>query len=135
MKSTGNHPNLYERYGEPSAAPWPEYFPTGVEARQATRQAPPQTRRPRMPKGEARALVRKLKRGIVVTILVCFGAFSGLVMSRTNADANQQTTPGDINQLSPNQTQDTTNSQWQRGGYGFGNDNQGQGPVSRSHAS
>ena len=46
----------------------------------------------RMPKAQALALVRRMKKGIVVSSLVCFGTVVGLIVNQTNQAAAQQAT-------------------------------------------
>ena len=105
----------------------------------------------RMPKAQALALLRQVKRGIVVASFLGFGTFSALVMSHTvgapaqqttkttttetqkatpTATATQKTTPTTTATTTP-----ATPTATPQGGYGFGSNPPASNPVSGTHTS
>jgi len=108
----------------------------------------------KMPKAKAQALVRKLKRGIVIASFLCFGTFSALVMSHSVGTTTQSasavattthvatpaatatkkttatTTPKATATTTTPKATTTTN---QGGGYGFGTSTSTSNPVSGTH--
>lgn len=120
------------------------------------RPAPEQKVQARMPKEQALEIVRRMKKGIVIGSLLCFGTTVGLIVNQTNSVAASQVSTTASSQSSSSSktsttaqsnasTQANTSSQgtslsggWQQeqqgGGYGFGSTNAGQA-VSGSHTS
>ncbi|GHO46302.1 hypothetical protein KSX_44650 [Ktedonospora formicarum] len=92
-----------------------------------------------MPKAKALAVSRWLKRCMAITALVGFGTLSGLVMTHKVASDEQQSTLGNSSSSDESTAQPqspyATTSPWEQGGYGFGNSDPEQPPISRSHAS
>jgi hypothetical protein len=110
----------------------------------------------RMPKEQALEIVRRMKKGIIIGSLLCFGTTVGLIVNQTNNAAASQASTTTSSQSSSSSktsttaqnddsTQANTSSQgtslsggWQQeqqgGGYGFGSTNAGQA-VSGSHTS
>ncbi len=91
-----------------------------------------------MPKGQAIALVEKIKRGVVLVTLVGFGTLSALVLSNMHADAagpGSSSGPAQTNPPDANDPAGSNTFQPQQGGYGFGPADPGQGPISTSHGS
>ncbi len=112
----------------------------------------------RMPKALALALLRKVKRGIMITSILSFGTFSALAMNHTLGTTAQQTTAATtvihkITTVTPTTKKTTTaapaatatketttvtptaTTTQQGGGYGFGSSNSTSKPVSGSHTS
>jgi hypothetical protein len=94
---------------------------------------------PRLSKAEALAFVRTCKRWLVAGSIVTFGILSGLVAGHVVGTTFTQATP--TNQATPASNTPTTSPSsdgsffQQQGGYGFGNGNSWQPPVSSSHVS
>ncbi len=100
----------------------------------------------RMPKAQALALLRQIKRGIVIASFLGFGTFSALVMSHTVGATAQQTTTvtHKTTAVTPTVTTPvatattpaapTATATPQGGGYGFGS-NPSSTPVSGTHTS
>ncbi len=95
--------------------------------------------RPRLSKAEALAFVSACKKWLVAGSLVTFGILSGLVAAHVVGTTFTQATPA--NQAAPASNTPTTSPSsdgsffQQQGGYGFGNGNSWQPPVSSSHVS
>ncbi len=107
----------------------------------------------KMPKAKAQALVRSMKRGIVIASFLSFCTFSALVMSHTVgttatqastvattthvatpvATATKKTTTTPTATTTPKATATTTTTQG--GGYGFGSSNSTSQPVSGTQTS
>ncbi len=91
----------------------------------------------RMPKARALALVRTLKKWLVITSFVSFATFSGLVAyHQVDTTANQ--TSSESSQVAPASTsssQDSNSFFNQQGGNNFGSSNSSQAPVSGSSVS
>jgi hypothetical protein len=119
---------------------------------QHQRPSPQQQRTPaaRMPKAQALALLRKMKRGIVIASFLSFGTFSALAMGHTVGAAAQQTTTSTTTThvLTPTTTATTKTTgatptatatqgatTQQGGGYGFGSSTSTSQPVSGTHTS
>ena len=139
--------------------------PTQTRSQQAfpQQQVPPvrTQQRPapaKMPKAQALALLRRLKRGIVVASFLSFGTFSALVVSHTVGTTTQQASTATSTQkttssatstatkttaptstptkTSTQQATPTTTTNTQQGGsYGFGSSNSASNPVSGTHTS
>lgn len=95
---------------------------------------------PDLSKAEALAFVSQCKRWLVAGSLVAFGILSGLVAGHVTGTTSSQATSA--NQAAPTSNAPATSSssdggffQQQQGGYGFGNGNSRQPPVSSSHTS
>ena len=95
----------------------------------------------KMPKARALALVRTLKRWLVVTSIVSFGTFSGLVAfhqvgatttANQTSSGNSQATPASTSTSSSQKSNSFFN---QQGGNNFGSSNSSQAPVSGSGVS
>ncbi len=119
--------------------------------------APAGTRSPsRMSKAEALTIVRRCKKWLVAGSLVAFGVLSALVRSHVVGTTSGQATSAPNNQVIPVTNNQTTSASsapatssnsnggffqqpqqqsQQGGGYGFGDGNSWQPPVSRSHVS
>src|SRR5207245_2228404 len=96
----------------------------------------------KMPKARALALVRTLKRWLVVASLVSFGTFSGLVAlhqvgSTTVASQSSSTSSGSSQTTSSSNssTQNSSSSLNQQGGNNIGSSSSSQTPVSGTHTS
>jgi len=100
----------------------------------------------RMSKAEALIVVNRCKRWLIAGALVAFGMLSALVAGHVVGATSNQTKPASNNQTKPASNTPTTSSssdgnffQQQQGegygGYGFGNSNSWQPPVSRSRVS
>ena len=113
----------------------------------------------RMPKAQAVSMARTLKRSIVVASIAVFGVLSGLVATHLQTTATSQSTSTSASQntsssSNSSSTSSSTNSSsnagsdqnssnansgsffnQQGGGYGFGNGDTSQAPVSNSHVS
>lgn len=135
------------RMREQQAFPQRPVAPTPVQKRPAPA---------KMPKAKAQALVRKLKRGIVIASFLSFGTFSALVMSHTVGTTTQSasavattthvatpaatstktttTTPKATTTTTPKATATTTTTN-KGGGYGFGTSTSTSNPVSGTHTS
>ncbi len=95
--------------------------------------------RPRKSKAEVLAFVHECKKWLVAGSVIAFGILGGLVAGHAVGTTSNQATPasnapatspssgGGFFQQQPGQQQ--------QGGYGFGNGNSGQPPVSGSHTS
>jgi hypothetical protein len=100
---------------------------------------------PRLSKAEALALVDTCKKWLIVGSFVAFGILSGLVaghvVGSTSTTSTQSPTPASnppaTSPTSPNSPSPNGGSfqQQQQGGFGFGNGNPAQPPVSGSHTS
>lgn len=94
---------------------------------------------PRLSKAEALAFVRACKKWLIAGSIVTFGLLSGLVAGHVVGTTFTQATPA--NQTAPASNTPTTSPSsdgsffQQQGGYGFGNGNSWQPPVSGSHVS
>jgi len=91
----------------------------------------------RMPKAQALALARTLKKGIVIASLVSFGTLSGLVAFHQITGATNQVSSGS-SQSTSTSTSSSQNSNSllnQQGGNNFGSSNSSQAPVSGSTVS
>jgi hypothetical protein len=95
----------------------------------------------RMPKVQALALARTLKKGIVIASLVSFGTLSGLVAFHQITGATNQVSSGSSHSTSSSTSTSTSSSQSsnsllnQQGGNNFGSSNSSQAPVSGSTVS
>ena len=94
----------------------------------------------KMPKARALALVRTLKRWLVVTSIVSFGTFSGLVAFHqvgTTASQSTQTSSKSTqtSSTSHSSTQKSSNFLNQQGGNNFGTSSSSQGSNSNSSSS
>src|SRR5437870_410714 len=87
----------------------------------------------KMPKARARALANTLKRWLVVTSIVSFGTFSGLVALHQVATTASQSTQ--TNSTSRSSTQNNSNFLNQQGGNNFGTSSSSQGSNSGSSSS
>lgn len=88
----------------------------------------------RMPKSQALALVRSLKKALIIASIVAFGVLSGLAASHaTGVTASQG--PSITNPASPTSPSNSGGFFDQGGGYGFGSGNYPQNPFSGSHVS
>jgi hypothetical protein len=94
---------------------------------------------PRLSKAEALAFVGSCKKWLVAGSIVTFGILSGLVAGHIVGAASNQATPA--NQVAPASNTPAASPSsdgsffQQQGGYGFGNGNSWQPPVSGSHVS
>jgi hypothetical protein len=107
-----------------------------------SRQSSAKSASPRLSKAEALALVGTCKKWLVAGSVVAFGILSGLVaghvVGSTSTTSTQSTTPAsNAPATSPNSPSSNGGffQQQQQGGFGFGNGNLGQPPVSGSHTS
>lgn len=109
----------------------------------------------RMPKAQALALLRRVKRGIVIASFLSFGTFSALALGHTvgtttqqasttttvthkvvsTATATPKTTPTTTPKAVATTTPKATTTTQQGGGYGFGSSTSTSNPVSGSHTS
>lgn len=100
----------------------------------------------RISKAEALTIVRRCKKWLIASALAAFAILSALVAGHVAGTTSSQTTPVSNNQIVPSSSGSTTSSpsdgnffQQQQGGgyggYGFGNSNSWQPPVSRSRVS
>ena len=89
---------------------------------------------PRLSKVEARTLVEKCKRWLIAGSIVAFAILSGLVVGNGLGATSPQGTPASNRPIVSPSDEDGGFFQ-QQGGYGFGQGNLGQPPVSGSHAS
>jgi hypothetical protein len=127
-------PLLYQSFSE-QTQPFP-----GSSIQQRPSMQPP--RRPPMPKHQAQAIVESWKRWIVIASLLSFGILGTLTLgnmpvtsaSSTNGNTNATTTGNSL--ATPTATPDTGGIfQQQQGGFGFGGQQGGNGPVSHSSGS
>ena len=95
----------------------------------------PQTKsaQPRLSKAEALAFVGACKKWLVAGSIVTFGILSGLVAGHIVGATSSQAAPAS-NTPATSPSSDGSFFQ-QQGGYGFGNGNSWQPPVSSSHVS
>jgi hypothetical protein len=155
-----DYPNTCEGY-EPAQVPFHPIPQQTVHNFQAPRTATPTRPAPKvpakaqakMPKAQVLALVQRLKKGVIIGSIVCFGATIGLIVNQTNSVTASQTTAAATSSQSSSQvsTQSTSSTQnisptqtnqgtsqvdttLQGGGYGFGSTSTGQS-VSGSHTS
>ncbi len=91
---------------------------------------------PRKSKAESLAFVRKCKKWLLAGSVVAFGILSGLTAGHVIGTASNQATPAsNTPATSPSSGGGFFQQQQQGGGYGFGNSNPWQPPVSGSHTS
>src|SRR6266581_1437801 len=122
--------NVVSPYTAPRAASSHTIHARSTQARPVT---------PRKSKAEALAFVHECKKWLVAGSVIAFGLLGGLVAGHVILTTSNQATPasnapatspssgGGFFQQQPGQQQ--------QGGYGFGNGNSGQPPVSGSHTS
>jgi len=153
-----DYTNKIEGY-EPESVPFQPRQDFQIQAQRSMppiQPAPKQKAPARMPKEQALALVRRMKKGIVIGSLLCFGATVSLIVNQANSavasqattttttssqSSSSSTTSTSAQNDSSTQSDDTSSqdtssqsSQQQGGGYGFGSTNSGQ-PLSGSHTS
>jgi hypothetical protein len=137
--------------------------PFSEDGKLSSKQVPTQRQQPsprqqrtsaaRMPKAQALALLRKMKRGIVIASFLSFGTFSALAMGHTVSTTAQQTTTATTTTatVTPTATKKTTAATptatatkktvtptataQQGGGYGFGSSTSTSQPVSGTRTS
>jgi hypothetical protein len=90
-----------------------------------------------MPRAQAQALARTFKQGLMVASVLTFGTLSALVAHHVTGVTMQpssaaSTTSGDLSPTSPSSG---GFFQQQLGGFGFGSNSTGQGPVTSSGVS
>lgn len=90
-----NHSDMPEGYGSPQIPFQPS--PLQNPSKLAAPVPPPRTKQPekqqaRMPKAQALALVRRMKQGVMIGSLLCFGTVAGLIVNQTNLASAQQAT-------------------------------------------
>ncbi len=94
---------------------------------------------PRISKAEALAFVGKCKKWLVAGSMITFGVLSGLVAGHVVGSTSTQSTTPATNSPATSPISPSSNGgffqQQQQGGFGFGNSNLGQPPVSSSHTS
>ncbi len=105
-----------------------------TSSRPPARSSPALPLPPRLSKVEARALVEKCKRWLIAGSLVAFAILSGLVVGNGLGAPTPQGTPASNRPIISHSDDDGGFFQ-QQGGYGFGQGNVGQPPVSSSHTS
>ena len=141
--------------GWPASTPGSERYHPAPEAqklepprRSPQKAAPKPPVQPRMPKAQTLALARTLKRWLVVTSILGFGAFSGLAAfhqvgststtssSSTTTKSGQTTTPASSSssQVAPTPTTSSGGFFNQQGGSSIGTGNSSQ-PASGTHTS
>ena len=94
---------------------------------------------PRISKAEALAFVSKCKKWLIAGSMITFGVLSGLVAGHVVGSTSTQSTTPAMNSPANSPNSPSSNGgffqQQQQGGFGFGNSNLGQPPVSSSHTS
>lgn len=110
-------------------------------------QRPQGAKKTNMPKAQALALTQKLKNGLVVASVLCFGTLGGWLAGHSTVTvpatttANQQTTKASqttttsSSQASNASSTSSTSSSQQQGGSNFGATSTNQAPVSGSSTS
>lgn len=106
-----------------------------TSSRPPARSSPALPPPPRLSKVEARTLVEKCKRWLLAGSLVAFAILSGLVVGNGLGAPSPQGTPASNRPIISHSDDDDGGFFQQQGGYGFGQGNVGQLPVSGSHSS
>ena len=143
----------YQPYGEQNAQIMPQQksMAASTSTNRAVPTYPAQARRkqakpitPRKSKAETLSFVHECKKWLVAGSIVTFGLLGGLVAGHAVGTTSSQATPANNTPATSPSTnggdggffnQQPGQQQQGGGGYGFGNDNPSQPPVSGSHTS